>query len=64
MRIEFVSTLTQEDEEQLALKLLNAAKVLLEDAAFNYMLRIETSAGRRFSHDKPPLLLQRTQLTA
>jgi hypothetical protein len=52
MNIRFVSALTSEDEDRLALALIKAVAALLESADFPYTLRIETSANRVFDHSQ------------
>lgn len=64
MQISFVSTLSLHDEEKLALQLLKAVKVLLEDAGFDYVLKIETSSGECYSQSKSPIFRLRTELSA
>lgn len=50
MDIRFISSLTAEDENQLAPALLKAVGPLLDHLPIAYTLRIETSGARVFQH--------------
>jgi len=52
--IRFVSSLTPDDENRLAPQVLNALGGVLDDLPIAYTLRIETAAGRSFSHNHVP----------
>ncbi len=54
MDIRFVSSLTPDDENRLAPQVLNALGGVLDDLPIAYTLRIETAAGRSFSHNHVP----------
>ena len=53
MEIRFVSTLTPEDEEQLAPLLLTALATLLDHSEIAYTLRIQTSSDAVYDHSHP-----------
>lgn len=53
MNIRFISTLTAEDESQLAPALLRAVTALLETMPIAYTLRIETLGAEVFQHTHP-----------
>jgi hypothetical protein len=54
MDIRFVSSLTPDDESQLAVAILAAARGLLNQFDLPYTLRIETTDGRVFHHCGAP----------
>jgi hypothetical protein len=54
MDIRFVSTLTSEDEDDIAPALLKAATSLLDRLSLSYTLRIETTARTVYQHHHPP----------
>jgi hypothetical protein len=53
MEIRFISTLTPEDEENIAPALLRAAAALLDQTGIAYTLRIETTSEQVFQHNHP-----------
>jgi hypothetical protein len=53
MEIRFVSTLTPDDEDQLAPVLLNAITALLDHSDLPYTLRIQTSSETVLQHSHP-----------
>jgi hypothetical protein len=53
MEIRFVSTLTPEDEDQLAPALLAAVTALLDQSALAYTMTIHTSSEAVFHHTHP-----------
>jgi hypothetical protein len=53
MEIRFISTLTPDDEENLAPALLRAASALLDETGIAYTLRIETTSEKVFQHNHP-----------
>jgi hypothetical protein len=53
MEIRFISTLTPEDEENMAPVLLRAATSLLDQTGIAYTLRIETTSDKVFQHNHP-----------
>jgi hypothetical protein len=53
MEIRFISTLTAEDESQLAPALLEAATALLDVMPIAYTLRIETLGAQVYQHTHP-----------
>jgi hypothetical protein len=53
MEIRFISTLTPEDEEQVAPALLRAAAALLDQTGIAYTLRVETTSEKVFQHHHP-----------
>jgi hypothetical protein len=59
MRIEFVSTLTPEDEEGIVTELLKAVEVERTKTGFSYAVSIETSDGKLFSQVQPPTIDER-----
>jgi hypothetical protein len=64
MHVDFVSTLTNEDEEAFAEKVLRFAATLLAEKELAYLLKIETSRGTRYVLDGAPSVEQRTRLIA
>jgi hypothetical protein len=54
MDIRFMSSLTPDDESQLAVAILAAARGLLEQFDLPYTIRIETSDGRVLQHRSVP----------
>jgi hypothetical protein len=55
VRIEFTSTLTQEDENRLAPALLKALSGLLDMLPIAYMIRVETTDEHVLQHVSPHL---------
>ncbi len=55
MDIRFVSTLTAEDEDQIAPTLLKAAAAILDGLSLAYTLRIETTAQTVYQYHHPPV---------
>ncbi len=53
MNIRFVSTLTADDENQLAPGLLKAISALLDPFPIAYTVRIETTGAQVFQHSHP-----------
>lgn len=53
MEIRFISTLTPEDEENIAPAILRAAASLLDQTGIAYTLRIETTSEKVFQHNHP-----------
>ena len=53
MDIRFISTLTAEDEGQMAPALMNAVTALLDALPIAYTLRIETLGAQVFQHTHP-----------
>jgi hypothetical protein len=53
MEIRFISTLTAEDEGQMAPALINAVTALLDALPIAYTLRIETLGAQVFQHTHP-----------
>lgn len=53
MEIRFISTLTPEDEDNLAPALLRAASALLDQTGIAYTLRLETTSEKVFQHNHP-----------
>jgi len=53
MEIRFISTLTPDDEENVAPALLRAAAALLDQTGIAYTLRIETTSEKVFQHNHP-----------
>jgi len=53
MEIRFISTLTPEDEDNLAPALLRAACALLDQTGIAYTLRLETTSEKVFQHNHP-----------
>jgi hypothetical protein len=53
MDIRFISTLTAEDEDQMAPALMNAVTALLDALPIAYTLRIETLGAQVFQHTHP-----------
>jgi hypothetical protein len=53
MDIRFVSSLTPDDENELAPALLNAVAALLDRVEFAYTLRIETTGAQVLQHSHP-----------
>ena len=53
MDIRFISTLTAEDEGQMAPALMNAVTALLDALPIAYTLRIETLGSQVFQHTHP-----------
>jgi hypothetical protein len=54
MEIQFVSTLTSEDEATLASGIVAAVGALLDKLPLAYTIRIRTSGGRRFDRTSVP----------
>ena len=50
MEIRFISTLTAEDEKQMAPALMNSVTALLDALPIAYTLRIETLGAQVFQH--------------
>lgn len=53
MEIRFISTLTADDEGQMAPALMNAVTALLDALPIAYTLRIETLGAQVFHHTHP-----------
>ena len=53
MRIQFVSSLTPEDEDKLADGLLAAIKGVLGPFPLAYAVRVETASGKVVEHHSP-----------
>jgi hypothetical protein len=53
MNIRFISTLTADDENQLAPGLLKALGALLDQLPIAYTVRIETTGAQVFQHSHP-----------
>ena len=53
MNIRFTSTLTADDENQLAPGLLKAIGALLDQLPIAYTVRIETTGAQVFQHSHP-----------
>ena len=53
MEIRFISTLTADDEKQMAPALMNAVTALLDALPIAYTLRIETLGAQVFQHTRP-----------
>ena len=53
MDIRFVSSLTPDDENELAPALLSAIAALLDRVEFAYTLRIETTGAQIIQHSHP-----------
>ena len=53
MDIRFISTLTADDEGQMAPALMNAVTALLDALPIAYTLRIETLGSQVFQHTHP-----------
>ncbi len=53
MEIRFISTLTADDEGQLAPALMHAVTALLDALPIAYTLRIETLGAQVFQHTHP-----------
>jgi hypothetical protein len=53
MNIRFISTLTADDENQLAPGLLKAIGALLDQMPIAYTMRIETTGAQVFQHSHP-----------
>ena len=53
MDIRFVSSLTPDDENELAPALLSAIAALLDRVEFAYTLRIETTGAQVLNHSHP-----------
>ncbi len=54
MEIEFVSSLTSDDEDRLAPALLAALTSLLDCLPIAYSMRVKTTGGRAFEHGHVP----------
>jgi hypothetical protein len=52
VEIHFISSLTEDDEERVALALLGAVEKLLNPFPIAYIVRIETSAGTVLQHNQ------------
>lgn len=63
MEIRFISTLTPDDEENVAPALLKAATALLDQTGIAYTLRIETTSERVFQHNHPAVADRRSSRT-
>jgi hypothetical protein len=57
MEIRFISTLTPEDEENIAPSILRAAAAILDQTGLAYTLRIETTSERVFQHNHPAVAI-------
>ncbi len=57
MEIRFISTLTPEDEENIAPSILRAAAAILDQTGLAYTLRIETTSERVFQHNHPAIAI-------
>ena len=53
MNIRFISTLTADDENQLAPGLVKAIGALLDQLPIAYTVRIETTGAQVFQHSHP-----------
>jgi hypothetical protein len=53
MEIRFISTLTADDEKQMAPALMNSVTALLDALPIAYTLRIETLGAQVFQHTHP-----------
>jgi hypothetical protein len=53
MNIRFVSTLTADDENQIAPALIKAVGALLDQLPIAYTVRIETTGAQTFQHTHP-----------
>jgi hypothetical protein len=53
MRIEFVSSLTPDDEARCAASLVRLAAQVLDKLPIAYVLRVETADAKTFSHVHP-----------
>lgn len=53
MEIRFISTLTADDESQMAPALMHAVTALLDALPIAYTLRIETLGAQVFQHTHP-----------
>lgn len=53
MNIRFISTLTADDENQIAPGLLKAISALLDRFPIAYTVRIETTGAQVFQHSHP-----------
>lgn len=53
MNIRFISTLTADDENQIAPGLLKALSALLDRFPIAYTVRIETTGAQVFQHSHP-----------
>jgi hypothetical protein len=53
MEIRFISTLTADDESQMAPALMHAGTALLDALPIAYTLRIETLGAQVFQHTHP-----------
>ena len=53
MEIRFISTLTADDEGQMAPALMNAVTALLDALPIAYTIRIETLGAQVFQHTHP-----------
>ena len=58
MNIRFVSSLTAEDENQIAPIFLAGLTAILDLLAFPYVLRIDTSDSKVYEHTRPGLARQ------
>ena len=52
MDIHFISTLTAEDEDRLAVMILETAKALLANLPLSYKLRVETTGHKFREHEQ------------
>lgn len=55
MDIRFISSLTADDESQLAKALIGAVAKLLEPFSIAYTIRIETATNQVFDHHHTPI---------
>jgi hypothetical protein len=55
MEIRLVSSLTPDDEARLAPALMAALTSLLDQLPIRYTVRVETIAGKTYSHDHAPV---------
>ena len=53
MNIRFISTLTADDENQIAPALVKAVGVLLDQLPIAYTVRIETTGAQVYQHSHP-----------
>ena len=53
MDIRFISTLTADDENQIAPALVKAVSALLDQLPIAYTIRVETTGAQVFQHSHP-----------
>ena len=53
MNIRFISTLTADDENQIAPALIKAVGALLDQLPIAYTVRVETTGSQVFQHSHP-----------